>query len=290
MTALSGIPRDSAQGLKGTMKRHQSLVLMYALCAVSALAQQPGSPVQSPVHVATALNHLTVLEFHEPVTMAAAGSSDFQIERQEDKVFIKPMKAGVSTDLFVWTASRRFAYELETTPEVKKMNFAIDSSAPAAAPQPVSAPTDQFADMMLTRAFLGAIEINGGNPRLPKNQVGVRVEQVFRTRSSVYVHYTIENNSKRTYHITLPGARELQPERSSISLPSLVHRQLDQRLIESLGNIRSMPLPIAHAESAADDIGPGEATQGVVAIRRDLSSPTVVQLVFDGGVKATFVF
>lgn len=33
----------------------------------------------------TALNHLTVLEFHEPVTMAAAGSPDFQIERQDYK-------------------------------------------------------------------------------------------------------------------------------------------------------------------------------------------------------------
>jgi type IV secretory pathway VirB9-like protein len=68
--------------------------------------------------VATALNHLTVLEFHEPVTIAAAGSSDFQIERQENRVFVKPMKSGVSTDLFVWTASRLFAYELETTAEV----------------------------------------------------------------------------------------------------------------------------------------------------------------------------
>ena len=82
--------------------------------------------------MATALNHLTILEFHEPVTMAAAGSSDFQIERQENKVFVKPMKSGASTDLFVWTASRRFAYELETTQEVKNMNFAIDNSAPAA--------------------------------------------------------------------------------------------------------------------------------------------------------------
>jgi len=48
--------------------------------------------------------HLTVLEFHEPVTMAAAGSSDFQIERESNKVFIKPVKSGAATDLFVWTA------------------------------------------------------------------------------------------------------------------------------------------------------------------------------------------
>ena len=97
------------------MKRFLSFILIYCACTGAASPQQTDPPAPSVIHVATALNHLTVLEFHEPVTMAAAGSSDFQIERQENKVFIKPMKSGASTDLFVWTASRRFAYELETT-------------------------------------------------------------------------------------------------------------------------------------------------------------------------------
>jgi hypothetical protein len=271
------------------MKRYRSFILIYALSAAAAFGQQASPPVQSLVHVATALNHLTVLEFHEPVTMAAAGSPDFQIERQEDKVFIKPTKAGVSTDLFVWTASRRFTYELETTPEVKDMNFAIDSSIPAAAVPLTSVPTDQFADMMLTRAFLGAVEITGSNTRPSKNQVSVRVEQVFRTKSSVYVHYTIENNSKHSYHIGPPSAQQLQAEDSPVVLPGLVHKQLDQRLLNSLHNVQTIALPVAHAESVAEDLGPGETTHGVVAIRKDLVSQAVVQLVFDSQVKATFV-
>ena len=119
------------------MKRTVSLILIYSLCAIAALSQQSVSPSPNAVvHVATALNHLTVLEFHEPVTMAAAGSSDFQIEREANKVFVKPVKSGAATDLFVWTASRRFAYELEITQEVKNMNFAIDSAPPAPAPPP----------------------------------------------------------------------------------------------------------------------------------------------------------
>ena len=98
------------------MKRTVPLILIYSLCAIAALSQQSGTPSPNAVvHVATALNHLTVLEFHEPVTMAAAGSSDFQIEREANKVFVKPIKSGAATDLFVWTASRRFAYELEIT-------------------------------------------------------------------------------------------------------------------------------------------------------------------------------
>ena len=272
------------------MKRFLSFFLIYCACTGTAFPQQTEPPAPGVVHVATALNHLTILEFHEPVTMAAAGSADFQIERHENKVFVKPMKSGASTDLFVWTASRRFAYELETTQGVKNMNFAIDNSAPVPAAHLVVSPsTDQLADLMLTHAFLGAVEITSVNTRPPKDQVGVRVEQVFRTRSSLYIHYTIENNSKRSYHVAAPSAYQLHGDLSSISLPSFAHKQLDPRLSENLAGTQSVSLPIAHAENAAEDLGPGEATQGVVAIRQDLNSPAIVHLVFEGGVKATFV-
>src|SRR5207302_8534602 len=122
----------------------------------AALSQQSDTAgPNAVVHIATALNHLTVLEFHEPVTMAAAGSSDFQIERQANKVFVKPIKSGAATDLFVWTASRRFAYELEITQEVTTMSFAIYDAQPAPIPKPaISIQTDELADMMLTRALL----------------------------------------------------------------------------------------------------------------------------------------
>src|SRR5882762_9467173 len=129
------------------MKRFLSFILIYGAYAGTAFPQQTEPPAPIVVHVATALNHLTILEFHEAVTMAAAGSSDFQIERQENKVFVKPMKTGASTDLFVWTASRRFAYELETTLEVKNMNVAIDNSPPA--PPAVSTHVDEFTDVTL---------------------------------------------------------------------------------------------------------------------------------------------
>jgi hypothetical protein len=244
------------------------------------------------VHVATALNHLTVLEFHEPVTMAAAGSSDFQIERESNKVFVKPVKSGAATDLFVWTASRRFAYELEITQEVKSMNFAIDNAPPAPAPPPTPAvepETNQSADVVLTRALLGAEEIKHTRARAAKNQVSVRVEQVFRTPSTVYIHYTIENNSSLFYRVNTPGAYQLQTDDSPISLASLAQTQLDRAMLEELGSTKELALPVAHAEAEADDLRPGETTQGVVSIRQGLKSPAVVQLVFGDGVKATVV-
>lgn len=274
------------------MKRSLFLILsVWATCATSAFSQTATAPL-NPVHVATALNHLTVLEFHEPVTMAAAGSSDFQIERQEDKVFIKPAKSGASTDLFVWTASRRFAYELETTAEVKNMNVTVDNplpQAPAAPSKSAFSHVEEVADMMFTRAFLGAVDIAPANGRAPKGRVRVRIQHVFRTKTTIYVHYSIENESPSAYHIRTPDVFELRAGHSDLALPAFAHKQLDPRLLESLSDIDSVSLPVPRAETAVEDLAPGESTQGVVAIRQNLNSPAVVQLVFDRQVKAIFV-
>jgi hypothetical protein len=264
-----------------------ALLLIYSLSAMQIVAQQTDAPAKDIFHVATVLNHLTVLEFHEPVTMAAAGSSDFQIERQDNKVFVKPTKPGVSTDLLVWTASRRFAYELETTEEVKTMNFAIDAVIPAAPPV-ISSSADELADMMLTRALLGAVQIRS-NVRTRPNEINIRVEQVFRTRSTVYVHYTIENSSEANYRAGLVTVCELKPEHSSVSLGSIAHTQLDSRELKRLGTATVLPLPVGQVESESEKLEPGSSAQGVVAIRQDLKSPAVLQLVFDSGIKATFV-
>jgi type IV secretory pathway VirB9-like protein len=275
------------------MKRYLLLILIvYFVCAHPVRAQQKSTMADAVIPVATALNHLTVLEFHEPVTMAAAGSSDFQIERQEDKVFIKPTKPGASTDLFVWTASRRFAYELATTPEVKNMNVSIDNPLPAAAASPatgVDPRVEEFADMMLTRAFLGTVEIASANPRTKQGRVCVRVQRVFRTRTSVYVHYVVENNSKSAYRLVTPGAREIKAGHANLALPSFAHKQLDPRLLANLSNVSNVSLPVAYGESATEDLAPGESTHGVLAIRQDLDSPAVIELVFEGGITATFV-
>src|SRR5579864_5352015 len=227
VTTLGGNPsRGSAQGRKKENMKRILSTFVCGLFTVSLAAQQSQVPAQNVLHIATALNHLTVLEFHEPVTMAAAGSSDFQIERQDNKVFVKPMKPGVSTDLLVWTASRRFAYELEITQEVKNMNFAIDTAQPALAQAPkpvVETDPDQFADMVLTRALLGAEEIKQKSQGKAKGQVSVLVEQVFRRLNTVYVHYAIKNNSGLFYRPNTPQAYQLQPYESPIPLATLAH-------------------------------------------------------------------
>src|SRR5580658_10024030 len=95
-----------------------------ALAVAAAGAQTTG---QSQIrHIETSLNHLTILEFGESVTTLAVGDPDsFQIERHEDKVFVKPLQQGVSTNLFVWTGSRELSYELDPAGQLAAMDVLV---------------------------------------------------------------------------------------------------------------------------------------------------------------------
>ena len=278
------------------MKRALILILtMYAVCgSADELKVNPPAPTEV-IHVATALDHLTVLEFGEPVTMAAAGSPAFQIERHEDKVFIKPLKAGVSTDLFVWTASRRFAYELEPPGEVKNMNFAVDSRVPTPKPAPDSKEQlNDIADMMFTRALLGSERVDSSNIKDAKDRITVRIEHLFQSRNTTYIHYSIRNQSRRPYRVTTPSVSEAIAAEATISILSLRQVQLDTQVLRKLGKLRERPLALSRTEVQKEDIQPGEETRGVVAIREQLASPAILQLKFgpegSHNVQATMVF
>ncbi len=99
-------------------------ILSLALVAAAAGAQTTS---QSQIrHIETSLNHLTVLEFGESVTtLAIADPDSFQVERHDDKVFVKPLREGVSTNLFVWTASRELSYELDPAGQLAQMDVLV---------------------------------------------------------------------------------------------------------------------------------------------------------------------
>lgn len=264
------------------MKR---LVMFLLLVPVLAHAQHSNVRVETKpeavIHLATALDHLTVLEFGEPVTMAAAGSAAFQIERHEDKVFIKPLKPNSATDLFIWTATRRFTYELEAPGEVKDMNFALDNAAPA--PQPAADNRKRMqgiADMMLAQALLGAAQIDSTYIKDTNGRITLRIEHVLQSSSSLYIHYTMRNLTNLPYRIAAPAVSELIALQPSISLVGLKHSQLTQKTVHRLGDLKHRPITVARSEVQHADLLPGEESQGILIIREVVSSPTVLQLAF----------
>src|ERR1700694_2056155 len=277
------------------MKNKLICILIYSLCALPAVTEEQlknASGDQSIRRVSTAIDHLTVLEYDEPVTMAAAGNSAFQIERQENKVFIKPTKAGISTNLFVWTASNHsYSYEL-LVGDVANMNAAIHNVTPKAQPVPDGRAMEQLADASVTRTLMGMHEINSTVIKNPRNKVQLRIERLFRSSTSLYIQYSIENRTAKPYRVTTPGVYLLQPEKSHINPLSLRGQQIDHQAIDELGRVKEVPLSVAHAESLIDPVIPGGRQHGIIAVRlsQEMTSPIVLKLAFDSDVKGIVVF
>jgi len=276
-----------------------TLILLLLVSTTAAFTEgansQNGSTEHAAIHVATALDHLSVLEFGEPVAMAAVGSSAFNVEWRDNKVLIKPLKAGSSTDLFVWTASRRYAYELDPPGEVTDMNFAIDSAVPQKPQIPDrSEQLNGLADMILTRALLGEQAIGHHNIKATRDRIVLRIESVFQSSNTFYIRYSIQNLTNHPYRIAGASLRQLTPKTPGFALDSVRRAQLSKEFVGRLGDATATGLPIAVSETETEDLGPGAETHGVVAVRQLLSDATVLELSFPNAgeqhVAATFIY
>jgi type IV secretory pathway VirB9-like protein len=169
--------------------------IFFVLAVTAAEAQTTG---QGQIrHVETSMDHLTVLEFGEQVTTLAVGDADsFQIERHEDKVFIKPLQAGVSTNLLVWTASRELSYELDPSGSLSTMDVLIRTD-PAPDPRIVAHSEEELSErkihamaaQVLTQTLVGAEDIVPESTKIEHNRVQVALEQVYRAGDQVYIRY-----------------------------------------------------------------------------------------------------
>ena len=110
----------------------KSVIVLSILGGSMAFAQtivhQPVNP-NGVTEVRTALDHISILALPEKITRVAAGSDAMQIEWHDNNVFIKPLKAGQSTNLMVWTEHQFSTYELEAPGDVHNMSFVIDETA-----------------------------------------------------------------------------------------------------------------------------------------------------------------
>jgi hypothetical protein len=147
------------------MKAFITIPFVLALAITAAGAQTTG---QSQIrHIETSLNHLTVLEFGEPVTTLAVGDLDsFKVEHHDDKVFVMPLREKVATNLFVWTASRQLSYELDPAGQLATMDVVVHndlSADPPVVTRASAGATDEeirkIASLVLAQTMMGVQDI-----------------------------------------------------------------------------------------------------------------------------------
>ena len=236
------------------------------------------------VHLETALNHLTVIEVNEPVTMVAAGSPSFKVEWKENKVFVQPTEAEVATNLFIWTASQRLNYELEPAGAVERMDFAIDETphitqSQVMAPLPPVAPSP--ADVLLAGK-----PVRMEASKHAKKSVEVLVRDVYESDGKLFIRYALRNQGNHPYAVDTPRVYALDGAHYPRSLYGLVNVQLEEQEATRLTARKEVPIPVVEGELKTSRIEPGQETVGVVGLRLPSSTvPTVLRLQFpnDGG-------
>lgn len=262
-----------------------------AVVALSWPAWGQKVEVQKPdrgriLHVQTALNHLTVLEMTEPVSTVAVGSPVFKVEWRENKVFIQPTEPNVATNLFVWTASGRFNYELDPAGTVLQMDFAVDQ--PVADPRIANVSVNRVvkpADPSMVEVLMEAkpIRLVGSIPE--QNRVAIYLTDLLEHDGQVLIRYTIRNQTQKVYVPGAPQVVALNTPRYGESLYALSNSQLAPGAAARLKSSGEMPIEVAKNDSRSSRIEPGQETAGIVAIKLPASrtKPTVLRLVFLAG-------
>jgi hypothetical protein len=268
-------------------------VSFVAVAVLSWPARGQKVEVQKPdrgqiLHVQTALNHLTVLEMTEPVSTVAVGSPVFKVEWRENIVFIQPTDPNVATNLFVWTASGRFNYELDPAGPVPQMDFAIDQTVadPPAAALSVNRsgmPSDPSPAEVLIEAK--PVRLYGSIPE--KNRVAVYLTDLLEHDGQVFIRYTIRNQSPKAYVPGAPQVVALNAPKYRESLYALSNSQLSPDAAARLKCSGETRIEVAKGDIRSPRIEPGQETTGIVAIKLPPThaKPTVLQLVFLGSPK-----
>jgi Conjugal transfer protein len=237
---------------------------------------------QKIVHVQTALHHLTVLQMREPVSTVALGSAAFKVEWRDDKVFIEPTEPKVSTNLFVWTASGRFNYELDPAGDVPEMVFAIDQPIPDPPKINVSAKSAaESADPSPADILVAAKPVRLAGPVSEKNRVAVYITDLLEHDGQLLIRYSIRNGTEQAYVPGAPQVMVLKGPRYSESLYTLKNSQLLAPRLKSSGEI---PIDVTKNEILSPRIEPGQEASGIVAIKlpQDHTELDVIRLVFLG--------
>lgn len=248
------------------------------------------------LHVQTALNHLTVLEMTEAVSTVAVGSPAFKVEWRENKVFIEPTETSVATNLFVWTASGRFNYELDPPGAVSQMDFAIEQ--PVADPPIVPLSANQSgrpSSPSPAEVLIDAKPVRLYGSSSDKNRVAVYLTDLLEHDGQIYIRYTIRNQSPRAYVPGAPQVVALNAPWYRESLYPLSNSQLSPDAAARLKCSGETPIEVANDEIRSSRIEPGQETTGIVAIKLPPmhEKPTVVRFIFlaspKGPINATLV-
>lgn len=242
--------------------------------------------------VATALNHLSLIELPEPITRAAVGSDDVRIEWHDNTIALKPIRQGQSTNLFVWTEHTQSTYELLPPGDVTSASFVIDETngrTDVSKPVETQAETQRkiseteiqkTADTLIAQSMLQSSVVNSRGVKDSKDHVNVRITEVVRDKDSLYVRYTVSNPGPHPYRVSDPEVFSFTPAAASNVVGSLKGMQIPEQKVQALGAGTTSRIMAREGRISNPDVNPGQTVDGVLCFRQTEDQPQIYRFVF----------
>ncbi len=245
-----------------------------AIGAISLAAAAQTTTFTETPHIHTTLNHFTVIDPGEPISMfALADHNSFALERSGDKLFVEPLRENAATNLFIWTPTRQLIYEIDPAGDLSKMDMLVRVPPPGHVIQQgtmTASTTDENRRQLSMQAQNDAVmrseSIALDDQKQQTGEIAVRIEEVLRSKDQLLIRFSLHNQSSDPFRVTSPDVFQQHPTATPISLLSLRDHQLSQQTASLFKATKGSPINVIQAAVLAPNLEPGQATTGVITI------------------------
>ncbi len=273
-----------------------SSVMFLMLIGVSAADTQITTEVIRPgkvERVATALNHISIIELPEPIVSYSIGNDSIRVEYHDNRILIKPTKPNVSTNLFVWTATSHSVYEILPAGDPAAMSYTLKQVFPVQPPplEPSREEVEKQTDSMYSSALANYRPIRSSNPphglRFWYRHSGedqcdecmrLRVTRVTEDASSYYVYMVAENKADHPYRMRDVAVTALRPTFSENIPAHYMNQQISVDALREIGRFAPEPLRMHGSTlNGPRDLKGGDRAEWIVGFAKPARTPAVYQ-------------
>jgi hypothetical protein len=250
--------------------------------------------------IATALSHFSVIELPPGTTVenvaVGVGPSDVLVQFQGRHVLVKPLKAGIKTDMAIFTDAKTYNYEILPAGDPAEMSMvlrAYDEAELAAKRQSqmLSEKMKSETDVLNTRLMMTTKAIDDKAIRKQKHGINVKVMLVGQDEGTYYVRIQVVNNSNHTYRLEAPKVIKIDPTFDINVAYRNLNRQLSDREFRKFRAYQQTAVDVSGATIAKQDMTPDTVTDFVLSIQKPAVTPAIFRFDFpsDDGLQVNAV-
>ena len=233
--------------------------------------------------IGTALHHVSVVQVPEPVENVALGTPMVHVEWHGNNVLIEPQKAGVNTNMVVFTHRTTYLYEIAAAAEPTGMSYLVKESAPPPpppAPVPSPAAIQREHDQLFSSILLKTQGIDSTKLKPKKHTVVIRIVQVTEDDGNYYVRLSATNGSTHQYRLQNPTVQKIDPAFGASQAYANVHRQLSPDDFNKFRNYQLTPVASHGSTLETTDMPPDTTMDWVVALTKPEITPAIFRFTF----------